>query len=196
MFFFREGETMGNQTIQYCMFASPIGDLKLFANDNALIYVQFPEALPFRAELYLRQAYPNHTVVASDSPILRQTRMELLDYFDHPGQAFEFTVPVEFKGTPYQHRIWEQIATIPYGKVITYGTLAAWCGGDKSSSRSAGAGCGANPISIIIPCHRILGANRRLTGFGGGLAVKEWLLCHEGNDIENRRYLGEFYTRE
>ncbi|HIU72315.1 MAG TPA: methylated-DNA--[protein]-cysteine S-methyltransferase [Candidatus Galloscillospira excrementipullorum] len=186
---------MENKTISFCMFSSPIGDLKLFATDDALIYVQFPEALPFRVELYLKRFYRDFHLVPSDSPILKQTRIELLDYFDHPGRPFEFSLPIELKGTPYQRRVWEQIAAIPYGKVITYGTLASWCGGASGSSRSAGAGCGANPISIVVPCHRILGTNRKLVGFGGGLAVKEWLLCHEGNDIRNHRYLGEFYTR-
>ena len=186
---------MENNVIHFCMFSSPIGDLKLFAHEHALIYIQFPEALPFRLELYLKRFYRGFSVVPSDSPILKQTRIELLDYFDHPGKPFYFSVPTELRGTPYQRQVWQQIATIPYGKVITYGTLASWCGGGKSSSRSAGAGCGANPISIVVPCHRILGTNRKLVGFGGGLAVKEWLLCHEGNDIQSHRYLGEFYTR-
>ncbi|MBQ3077212.1 MAG: methylated-DNA--[Clostridia bacterium] len=186
---------MNQPIISTCMLSSPIGDIKLFAHEDALLYVQFPESLPFKSELYLRRYYPHHQILPRDNAILQQTRMELLRYFDHPGQAHTFEVPIEFKGTEYQKKVWSCITQIPYGKVIRYGKLAEWCG-DKKGCRSAGAGCGANPLSIVVPCHRILGSNRKLTGFGGGLAVKEWLLRHEGNRVTNHCYQGSFYEGE
>ncbi|MBQ6058598.1 MAG: methylated-DNA--[Clostridia bacterium] len=179
-------------SIQFCMFTSPIGDLRLFAEQDALIYIQLPESTPLRAELYLRRYYPGHEITASDSPILEQTRVELLDYFDHPCRPISFTVPYRFFGTEFQHQVWSKIAEIPYGKVITYAELAQWCKRGKRFARSIGAGCGANPLPIIVPCHRVVGTNRKLTGFGGGLDVKEWLLCHEGNEVQDRSFLGTF----
>jgi len=100
---------MNQAVISTCMLSSPVGDLRLFAHEDALVYVRFPESLRFKPELYLRRHYPDHLIIPQDNAILRQARIELLRYFDHPGQPQGFEVPVEFKGTAYQRQVWSSV---------------------------------------------------------------------------------------
>ena len=103
--------------------------------------------------------------------------LQLAAYFGHELRSFD--IPLNLTGTKFQRSVWSQLQQIPYGQTTTYGALAR-CLGKPKASRAVGAANGANPIPIIIPCHRVIGSNKSLTGFGGGLATKAFLLRHEG----------------
>jgi methylated-DNA-[protein]-cysteine S-methyltransferase len=110
-------------------------------------------------------------------PVLRQAKQELAEYF--AGKRSRFSVALDPLGTDFQRSVWRQIARVAFGKTITYGELARRAG-HPGSSRAAGAATGRNPVSIIVPCHRIMGANGALTGYAGGLHRKKALLALEG----------------
>lgn len=142
---------------------SPVGLLTLRSDDGALVACEF-ERRGAPAE-----AAPNS---ASD-PILDLARRELDAYF--AGRLRAFTVPVRPLGTDFQRRVWRALCLIPYGETRSYGAIAAQLGAPEAV-RAVGAANGANPIAIVIPCHRVIGANGSLTGFGGGLERKQFLL--------------------
>ena len=102
---------------------------------------------------------------------------QLAEYFDGKRRVFE--LPLKPEGTPFQLRVWNALLEIPYGETISYGELAARIG-DRSASRAVGLANGSNPLPIVIPCHRVIGSNGKLTGYGGGLPIKERLLALEG----------------
>jgi methylated-DNA-[protein]-cysteine S-methyltransferase len=148
---------------------SPIGDLTLAATATALVAIDFPNQ---PAE---RDARP-----ARRHAILDHASRELTDYF--AGRRRTFTVPLAPTGTPFQCLVWDALSTIPFGETWSYGDLARAIR-RPSASRAVGAANGRNPLPIIVPCHRVIGANGTLTGFGGGLPTKRWLLQHESRQL-------------
>jgi len=108
---------------------------------------------------------------------LREAVLQLEEYFG--GRRRAFGLPLHFEGTPFQRRVWEAIGRIPYGCTASYARLALDAGA-PNAYRAAGTACGANPIAVIVPCHRVVGSDGGLHGFGGGLSTKTWLLRHEG----------------
>lgn len=137
---------------------APVGDLTLIEEDGALREVVFGTA---------RDACFGQT------PLLARARDELDAYF--AGQLRAFTLPLRPSGTPFQLRCWQALCDVPYGGTISYGELAARVGNAKAS-RAVGMANHRNPLPILIPCHRVIGADGSMTGYGGGLAVKEYLL--------------------
>ena len=112
---------------------------------------------------------------------------QLAEYFD--GARRDFDVPIDLgSGSDFRRRVWDVIAAIPYGKTLSYAEVAA-AAGNPNAYRAAGSACGANPVVILIPCHRVVGSDKRLHGFGGGLDTKAWLLQHEGRLIGRQRQL-------
>jgi methylated-DNA-[protein]-cysteine S-methyltransferase len=111
-------------------------------------------------------------------PTLRKCVAQLAAYFKGTRREFELELAPE--GTPFQQQVWRELLNIPYGRTVSYLEIARAIGNEKAV-RAVGAANGQNPISIIIPCHRVIGANGKLTGYGGGLWRKEWLLNHERN---------------
>lgn len=115
---------------------------------------------------------------AAEQAIAAALETQLRDYF--AGDRREFDIPLDVAGgSDFQRRVWQAVATIPFGETLTYADVAAMAG-NPSAYRAAGTACGANPVSIVIPCHRVIGSDRRLHGYGGGLDIKAWLLQHEG----------------
>ncbi len=149
---------------------SPVGALKLVASEAGLRAVIWEVDSPRRVPLH-------DPVEVTDNTILIQARRELEQYF--AGQRTIFSVPLDFRGTDFQKRVWAALVAIPFGETRTYGDLAHQLGASQAM-RAVGAANGRNPISIIAPCHRVIGASGKLTGFAGGLAAKAWLLDHEG----------------
>lgn len=133
---------------------------------SMLFHEYFPEANIFEGQYTL-----------SAPACCFQVAAELQQYF--AGTLRDFTVPLVLRGTPFQQRVWQIVRTIPYGSTITYGELAEALG-DKKLSRAVGLANGANPIPIIVPCHRVIGKHGDLIGYGGGLAMKRYLLQLEG----------------
>jgi methylated-DNA-[protein]-cysteine S-methyltransferase len=111
------------------------------------------------------------------SALLARASEQLAEYFARSRTTFD--IPLDPPGTPFQQRVWEALRAIPYGTTLSYSDLASRLG-DLRATRAVGAANGKNPIPIIVPCHRVIGANGALTGFGGGLDRKRWLLEHEG----------------
>ncbi len=151
----------------YRYLATPIGDLLLAGFEEALCVVGFPEGSGRRE--------PEPEWIWSEKPF-DTACAQLQDYFEGTRQAFD--LPLRPAGTPFQLRVLEELRKIPYGTTVSYGDIARRIGNPKAV-RAVGAANGRNPIPIIIPCHRVIGASGDLTGFGGGLAVKEALLRHE-----------------
>lgn len=150
---------------------SPLGQILLVANDVALT------GLHFVGEKY----YPAITTdwqQRSDANMIARASAQIDEYF--AGQRKDFDLPVDPAGTPFQRDVWQALRNIPYGVTTNYGTLAQRLGKPKAS-RAVGAANGRNPISIVIPCHRVIGANGDLTGYAGGMARKESLLRMEAN---------------
>jgi methylated-DNA-[protein]-cysteine S-methyltransferase len=146
---------------------SPIGPLLLSASEGSLTGVQMQNQRHFR-EL------PDGAV--HDDEWFADVVTQLDAYF--AGDLREFDVPLNLVGTDFQRRVWTQLQAIPYGETISYGELAARVG-NANASRAVGLANGKNPVSIIVPCHRVIGADGSLTGYGGGLERKTWLLAHE-----------------
>jgi len=142
---------------------SPIGRMMLVGSDEAL------------EGLFME---PHHEVADSreDPAAFRRVTAQLEAWF--AGERSDFDVPIAPRGTPFQLGVWQALREIPYGTTAGYGELAARLGNPKAS-RAVGLANGRNPISVIVPCHRVIGANGRLTGYAGGLERKRWLLSHE-----------------
>lgn len=149
--------------------ASPVGELTLVASERGLRAVLWAEERAGRVRLPERCDDPAHAVLAE---AVRQLR----DYFE--GRRRTFDLPLDPEGTDFQKAVWTGLNAIPYGETRSYAALAAAIG-RPGASRAVGAANGRNPLSIVTPCHRVIGANGTLTGFAGGLVVKQWLLAHE-----------------
>lgn len=152
-------------------FKTPIGLLKIVADANGLCYVVFENN---------KHEPPNQQDWKRDRSATRQVREQLNQYF--AGERKEFDLATSFTGTDFQQRTWQMLAHIPYGQTWSYGELAKRVGSPKAV-RAVGAANGRNPLPIILPCHRVIGSNGKLTGFGGGLPVKQWLLEHEEKSV-------------
>lgn len=154
---------------------SPVGRLTLVAGDEALIAILWENDDPERVRL--------GPLLEDDAdPILIETERQLNAYF--AGRLKAFTVPLAFRGTAFQKRVWAALLTIPFGETRSYADIARAIG-KPSAYRAVGAANGRNPISIIAPCHRVVGSDGKLTGFAGGLAAKQRLLRLESHGLEN-----------
>lgn len=147
---------------------SPIGRLTLTAEGDVLTGVHMHEQ---------RHAPLLSPSIERDDAALAPFVAQLQAYF--AGDLTDFDVPIELYGTEFQRRVWAALREIPYGETISYGELARRVGNPKAS-RAVGLANGRNPVAIVVPCHRVIGANGSLTGYGGGLERKVWLLEHEG----------------
>jgi methylated-DNA-[protein]-cysteine S-methyltransferase len=154
---------------------SPVGRLTLAANERAVMVLTWGEASKnvARVAQLLERA---DEVEASDHPILDNCRQQLEEYF--AGTRREFDLPLQPEGTEFQRSAWNVLRQIPYGSTLSYAEQAGRAGSPKAS-RAVGSANGRNPIAIIVPCHRVIGADGSLTGFGGGIDTKRWLLEHE-----------------
>jgi O-6-methylguanine DNA methyltransferase len=156
---------------------TPIGVLWVACSERGICKLVFPSAGAQAAlHRWLAVHLPTHEL-ADSSPLLEQTSVELSAYF--AGTRHDFTLALDLRGSPFHQRVWLALTTIPYGHTVSYGALARTLGAPQAA-RAVGAACGANPVPIIAPCHRVLGSDGSLHGFGGGLPLKAWLLRHEG----------------
>lgn len=149
-------------------FATPVGKLTIAVDDSGVRHVLFETN---------RHAPPPVDQWQRDRGATREVREQLLEYF--AGTRQTFTLKMNPVGTPFQRRIWLALGNIPFGQTWSYGELAHKLG-KPAASRAVGAANGRNPLPILLPCHRVVGADGSLTGFGGGLKTKAWLLAHEG----------------
>jgi methylated-DNA-[protein]-cysteine S-methyltransferase len=153
----------------YKVMPSPVGALTLVSSQSALVAILWEKDKPGRVRLGTLQE-------ANDDPTLLEVERQLTEYF--AGKRHEFDVALSFRGTEFQKKVWNALLEIPYGETRTYSEIATTIG-NPSAVRAVGAANGRNPISIIAPCHRVIGASGELTGFAGGLKAKETLLVIE-----------------
>lgn len=160
---------MRNDRMIYTHVESPIGNLLLRSDGEALTGLWMGPSDKERDPSWQR-----------DDPWFAQVQIQLAAYF--AGDRQDFDLPLVLRGTEFQERVWHALGTIPFGETISYGELADRIGAPKAV-RAVGAAVGRNPISIIVPCHRVVGSDGRLTGYGGGLERKRWLLDHEASHV-------------
>ena len=158
----------------YKIMPSPVGALKLVASDQGLAAILWENDDPRRVRLGPLEADDRH-------PVLLETERQLREYF--AGRLERFSLPLDFAGTEFQKAVWEALLSIPFGETRSYGAIARQIGRPKAV-RAVGAANGKNPISIVTPCHRVIGAGGQLTGFAGGLEIKATLLGLERKRLE------------
>ena len=157
-------------SLAYHDFDTPIGTLRVVGDDGGIERIDLPNAAesdPDPAWRERRQSLPQP---------LREAKRQLVQYFE--GERRDFDLPLAPAGTAFQRRVWGELSRIPYGETVSYGELARRIG-RPTASRAVGAANGRNPLAIVVPCHRVIGADGTLVGYGGGLPVKEALLAHE-----------------
>jgi len=157
--------------VRYSAVASPLGDLLLVGDGESLSGLYFADG---------RQPPTLDPSWTREDAAFDEVSRQLCAYF--AGELTEFSLALAPHGTPFQQRVWSALRTIPYGTTTSYGRLAFELG-DARATRAVGLANGRNPIPIIIPCHRVIGADGSLTGYGGGLARKRWLLAREGRAL-------------
>lgn len=151
---------------------SPVGKLKLVASDKGLVAILWENDTPRRVRL-------SELVEDKQHPVLCETERQLGEYFE--GRRKSFSLKLDMRGTLFQNEVWEALLAIPFGETRSYGQLAKQLGNPKAT-RAVGAANGRNPISIVVPCHRVIGSSGKLTGFAGGLDTKAYLLELETKD--------------
>ena len=149
--------------------SSPVGTLTLVATDDGLAAILWENDPPGRVRLDVEREDPRH-------PVLVEAERQLAEYFD--GRRTEFSVKLDPAGTDFQRKVWDALRTIPFGETRSYGQIATQIG-RPTAVRAVGAANGRNPLSIVAPCHRVIGSTGKLTGFAGGLDVKAQLLALE-----------------
>lgn len=162
-----------SESFAMCHLDTPLGTLLIIGNEAGV-----------RAIRFLNEAPP---ASPDESPpmVLSVCAQQLREYFE--GRRRSFEVPLDLRGTPFQVRVWELLQRIPFGETRTYLDLALALG-DVKAVRAVGAANGQNPVPIIVPCHRVIGQDGQLVGYGGGLWRKEWLLAHEGRLLQPRLF--------
>ena len=158
--------------MNYCYLESPIGTLLIAGDAETIRQIHFPKDG--------KPAPPQRNWIESQRGPVAEAVRQLKEYF--AGRRVDFELPLAPDGTEFQRTVWSRLQEIPYGETISYGELAKRVGNPKAS-RAVGAANGSNPIPIVIPCHRVIGSNGKLTGFGGGLPTKERLLALEAKQL-------------
>ena len=164
---------------------TPLGDMLALSSDEGLCALEFTtvkgrargEERLSRLNARLAKWFPPHEIVDRESPIIKQTRRWLKDYFAGTSAGID-DLRFDMRGAPFELRVWEALRRIPAGATTSYGAIAKELS-SVGASRAVGAANGANPIAIIVPCHRVIGSTGALTGYGGGMDRKIWLIDHE-----------------
>ena len=157
-----------------------VGDMVALASDTHLYMFEFARRHMFDAQMERVRRFAGSEPVRGESPVFEQLRRELDEYF--AGDRRQFTIPLHVPGTEFQMRVWDELQRIPYGETTTYGRLAKTLG-QPNAVRAVARANGDNRVAIIIPCHRVIGSNGELVGYGGGLARKKKLLELEGRGL-------------
>jgi O-6-methylguanine DNA methyltransferase len=161
---------------------TPIGRIHVAATPTGIARIELPDPnAGLRMNVWLALHFPESPIRPGVTPILKRAIGQLEAYFT--ADRTEFSFPFDMRGTPFQMAVWQRVLKIPFGETKTYSEIAA-ATGNRRAVRAVGAAQAANPLPIVVPCHRVLGADGRLTGYAGGLDVKRWLLEHEANRDE------------
>ncbi|MCB1380586.1 MAG: methylated-DNA--[protein]-cysteine S-methyltransferase [Alphaproteobacteria bacterium] len=166
--------------------ATPIGTMLLLASDSVLLLLEFEDATD-RVEREVAKRFGGAEIVAEANPFGLSDRVRR--YFAGDLKAIDGIV-TDGGGTDFQRRVWAELTRIPCGTTISYGELARRLG-DRNAMRAVGLANGRNPIAVVVPCHRVIGADGSLTGYGGGVERKSWLLAHEGRAVQGDLFGGD-----
>jgi methylated-DNA-[protein]-cysteine S-methyltransferase len=165
-------------TLRRRMLETPVGRMLVLASDAALVALEFSKAERHdRLDSRLARWLPGHAIEDGSNAVIDAAASWLDDYFAGRAAAAQ-SLPLEMYGTDFERRVWHRLLAIPLGHTRSYGQIAAELH-LRNGARAVGLANGANPISIVVPCHRVIGSNGSLTGYGGGLDRKQWLLTHE-----------------
>ena len=167
------------ETIRTCEFESPVGRMKLGSTDKGLCWVELPTAAG-RGFAGWRRAQAPDAEVVEDEAANRAAREQILEYL--AGERLHFELPLDLRATEFQHAVYEQLLAIPYGETRSYADVARAAGNPKAV-RATGAANGANPVAIVVPCHRVIASGGGLGGYGGGLPLKRKLLAMESSRV-------------
>ena len=162
-------------TVSTLLMESPVGHLELVSEDRVLTSVHFIDDV-------------DGCDSSSDEAVLLEARRQLTAYFE--GRLRRFDLPLALHGTEFQQRVWGQLRTIPFGVTTSYGEIATRLGMPKGASRAVGLANGANPIAIVVPCHRVIGSNGKLVGYAAGLERKRRLLALEAPVVQEGLFAG------
>lgn len=173
----RRDTGVSDDIVFFDSFESPIGTLTAAATDAGLTALLFETRRHGPSEAETARWRAAREAGAPATRVLDAARAQLGAYF--AGTLTAFDLPLAPRGTPFQHRVWRALLEIPYGETVSYAEIARRIGA-PDAVRAVGAANGRNPVSIVVPCHRVIGANGALTGYGGGIERKRWLLAHEG----------------
>ena len=163
-------------TVFWSQIETPFGPLHLYSTARGLLRIALPNEAPESAERAVRAQLGPGVVIRRDDDAQAQAHAQLAAYF--AGARTTFDLPLDPRGTAFQRLVWDAVAAIPHGQTRSYQQIARAIGRDRAV-RAVGAANGANPLPIVIPCHRVIGADGSLTGYGGGLAMKRRLLALE-----------------
>ncbi len=179
-----------SESVAHGEMLSPIGPLRVLVGPRGVMRIDLPNAPPcdldaVRRELARRGMGDLPLVAPGDAdPRMKIVKEQLREYF--AGKRRKFDLPLDARGAEYDRKVWRCVGAIPFGKTRTYGDVAKAVGVPRGF-RAAGSANGRNPIPIVIPCHRVVGTGGRLTGYGGGVELKAWLLRHEGVAVDGER---------
>lgn len=176
--------------LRWCVISSPLGPLTLVRSDRGLCCIEFGDFAEVGDGLavWARRWWTAPALVHGDGdPLLEAARAELDAYFR--GERTRFGVPLDLRGTPFQQEVWRALQRVPYGTTASYKEIAVAVGRPRAV-RAVGGANNRNPVPIMVPCHRIVGADGSLVGYGGGLSRKVWLLALEGIEIRGRLACG------
>lgn len=155
---------------KYLVFKSPIGKIKITEQDSKIIEIKLIDDDIFVEDSNCK------------SKILLQTKKELEEYFSLKRKTFD--IPIKFSGSDFKLKVWNELLNIPYGKTKSYGVIATLMG-NKKASRAVGMACNRNPLMIVVPCHRVIGKNKKLVGYAGGIDIKQKLLDLESGNVND-----------
>ena len=172
-------QTKKTKTLYWSSTASPVGELILMATEEGICWTGMPEhSIDEGLERAKRWMTIERVIEGEEVEPLRQGMDELRRYI--AGERVQFASPLDLYGTPFQLEVWQELYRIPYGETRSYAGIAKAIG-RPLAVRAVGTANGANPVAVVVPCHRVIGSNGSLTGYGGGLPMKEWLLSLEKN---------------
>jgi AraC family transcriptional regulator of adaptative response/methylated-DNA-[protein]-cysteine methyltransferase len=182
------GRAAASDCLYSALFQTPLGPMVAAATGRAVCFLEFADRRMFQEQVRILARRFKLPLVPGENALLTQLKIELQAYFE--GRLRAFTVPVQKPGTPFQERVWSELTRIPYGETISYDMLAARAG-SPGAQRAAGTANGMNRLAILVPCHRVVGKDGQLSGYGGGLWRKRLLL-----ELERTGTLGEASAKE
>lgn len=176
----KPSEIKNRPVLSFERISTPLGPMIAIGNDEGLYMLEFTDRRMLETELKQLEKYFNASILPGSNKHINELKNQLAEYFD--GKRKQFDIPLKIFGTEFQKKAWDALIGIPYGKTRSYKKQAEIIGHPKAV-RAVGTANGCNRIAIVIPCHRVIGEDGKLTGYGGGLWRKQWLLNHEMNNI-------------